>query len=348
MSRRGLHGGQREASVWLALRRSSRNAAVAAAPSGLAEQVMTEGITAGPSPLGAVALEWHRPLALGCGLLLLSACGGGRQTGEEVADLLAAGQASVASFDFDEARELYSKVGDKAAERSPEWAAALYGRAICLWHDSPPSERQIAEAVGLLETIIKEASDAGQVARSHLALGRIYEVQDYAKDEPDFGEARRHYQAALERAGESELADEAMLRLAGSHVADGFEEASIRLGSEILRDWVENKRPQSEYASIMWLYLGEVYLIHLDEPRKALEAYINADAIGLYGGIKRGDFYWKIASLARSEPDMLGVAGAYYSRIIEQEPRSGWAWQAKVELQRLRDDASLMEELQDQ
>ena len=216
----------------------------------------------------------------------------------------------------------------------PQYFKALYARATCAQHITPPTQALSDEAISLFEKITEESQDKVLVGRSLINLGRIAELRDYPGDEINLDKARGYYQQVIDGYPGDDLADEAVLWKAGTLIQMvGDPDGKIE-GLDILSKWL-SQRPENLYASPMWTFMAETYQLRLNEPAKALACYIKADEIGLPAESQVSALYWRMATIAEKLPHALDTSVLYYQKIIRITPTSGRAFEAQLALQRL-------------
>jgi tetratricopeptide (TPR) repeat protein len=255
-----------------------------------------------------------------------------KNVGGTAAGALTQAATEVSFLSFDRALPLFDRALSLSALGSDEWQAASFGRATCLNHIAPATDARLKQAAAIYRELAEKFPLGKFAAPSMLALGRIDELVDYRNDKPDREAARAWYERAREAARGTPLADEATLRIAGSHIQLMTPE-SVRAGIDVLEKWLK-QFPDNSLASAMWQYAGDSYLYPLEDERKALDCYVQADRIGLMERGREGPVYWRMAQLAERVKDR-DTAIAYYTKTIVKTPTSGKAYQSQLALKRL-------------
>jgi tetratricopeptide (TPR) repeat protein len=250
-------------------------------------------------------------------------------------ELLAAAR-EIGYFDYRSAEPHFEKAIALAKPDSDDWATALYGKATCLYHMTPVSVDNVAQATALFTQTWKARPDSRAGRLAALALGRIAELRDFLTDSADLPLARTWYQAVIDKAPDSPEADLAALRLAGTYIQT-YDKAQCLQGIEILQKWLASHPPdKNPLAAGMHLYIADTYFYPLGNDKAALDNYLKADAIGLPPTGKESTLYWRMATLADTRLNDPKTAIACYEKILKITPTSGKSFEAQLALTRLR------------
>ena len=274
-----------------------------------------------------------------CLILAVVACGAGcnGSGGHELPeDLMRQGAEALQTFSFEQGYDLFNAVIESSEKGSHQWQQATYSKGLCAWHMPAPTADKVAEAASSFQLLVDEVPDSKLAPYAVLDLGRIREVRDYQGDQVDLEGARGYYQQVIDTWPDTEVAEEALLRLAGSYIQVFDEEESVREGVALLEERVK-ARPDNPLASAMWSYLAGTYFYLLNDTATALECYLKADELGLLDRAQAGITWWKMAALAEKIPGRTDIAVRYYRKIIIDAPNSGRGYDAQLELKRLRD-----------
>lgn len=269
------------------------------------------------------------------GALLLAGCGRSLDSEAEVAAAIKEAVFEFESYRFAEAYDLFQRARQAVSPPSDVWAEATYGAATAAWHSIPASEALVGRADELFAEIVARAPASRFAPYALRNQARLREIRDYPGDAPDPEAARPFYRAIIERWPEREIAHEATLRLGGTYIQKLDDEASVREGFAIYRQFIK-ENPGTAIASIMWEHMGETALNFLGDQELAFEGLRRAEAIGFIDRNKVATNYWRIAELAE-DLDQPEVAVRYYQRIIAEHSRSGRAFESIQALQALRD-----------
>ncbi|HEY3593323.1 MAG TPA: tetratricopeptide repeat protein [Polyangiaceae bacterium] len=246
---------------------------------------------------------------------------------------LAEAMQQVAYINLEKARTLYAEAKASAPRGSADWDKALFGEATCAWHQLPIQRANADEAARLFTELLHVSPRGAFAPRSMMNLGRILELPEDRDDPVDLPGARAWYQKVVDLWPNDPIAGEATLRIAGTYIQT-FETKAIATGIERLRGWVE-ARPGDPLASIMWQYLAETYFFPLKDYQRSLEAYDKVDALGWTEKGLQGPTYWRIARLCDRFLNNRQAAIKYYTKIIDETPNSGKAYESALALRRL-------------
>jgi len=207
-------------------------------------------------------------------------------------------------------------------------AEALFGRAFLYEHRRPGEDFSAARKTYL--EVADRFPDSPLAARALVARGRCYEIE---RDNEDVAKAREAYEGAARRFPASEAAAEAKLRLAMTYALK-MQPAPSREGATRLAAWLA-EYPEHPYATGVWIVLGRTCLDVLDEPERALKAFIAADRLGIKSASLRSDVYYRIAWIAHKAIDKPETARKYYGKIINEFENDPRAYLAGLELKKL-------------
>lgn len=234
-------------------------------------------------------------------------------------------------FNFPVSYQLFDELVTAITPEHELYFKALLARGMSAQHITPPTQEKNRIAIADFISISKQCSDDPLLARSILNLGRIAEMRDYPNDKIDLKLARSYYQQVIDRWPDNVLGDEAMMWLAGTYIQIHNDKKSHQAGIDLLEKWLKAK-PKNDYASAMWMYLGETYKYKIVSPQKAMACYIKADKLGLPVTAQASSIYWKMATLAQTLPGMLETSVYYYQKIIRVTPTSGRAFESQLAL----------------
>jgi tetratricopeptide (TPR) repeat protein len=248
-------------------------------------------------------------------------------------ETIAAATQEVAYINLEKARSLFAQARAVATAGTPAWDQAIFGEATCIWHQLPIQRENAAQAAELFKQLLAR-SPAGRFApRAMMNLGRILELPDDRDDPVDLPGARAWYQRVIDTWPDDPIAGEATMRVAGTYLQT-FDHLEVERGVGLLRNWV-TAHPADPLASIMWQYLADTYFFPLKKYQLALDAYEMVDSLGWTENGLQGPQYWRIAQMSERFLKNRGVAIKYYTKIINETPNSGKAYEAQLALRRL-------------
>ncbi len=250
----------------------------------------------------------------------------------DVAATLAQAVEAIVRHDFDSGDTLFRSVARHAEQGSETWAQAVFGQAVCAHQASPATRERVNEAARLYELLFSTSPDSKYSAAAMIALARLHELLDYSGDVIDDEAARRLYKAVLDNWPDHEIAHEAMLRLADSHIRDFENESSVGMGVQMLEQWLV-QHPDNPLAWVYCEYLGEVQMSR-GNLELALSYLLRADELGL-NAVRVGYIYWLLGQLGE-ELGRMEVAIKYYRKLVIESPRGGRSYDAYLALQRIR------------
>ncbi|MHB1156144.1 MAG: tetratricopeptide repeat protein [Phycisphaerales bacterium] len=252
---------------------------------------------------------------------------------EPAGQLLQRANNELGTFNFQLAADMYRSLLARTPSGDPTRPEVLFGLAMSLQNVVPATAANIDESRRTFEQLLSESPACTYAPSATLLLGRIAEVSDYMGDAVDLEGARKQYEKVIAGWPGQPLADEAALRIGGTYIQRYDDRASVERGARYLRDWLKD-RPNNEMASVMWQYLGQTCEQSLDNPGEALNAYMEADRIGLVNETLAGRTWWHMTELAE-KLGRIDDAVTYYKKIVTEAPRSGRAWEAQQALRRI-------------
>jgi len=236
-------------------------------------------------------------------------------------------------YEFDRAEPYFREVLETAEANSDRWKEATFGLAVSLHHKRPPTASAIQEAAKLFRELAEKDPNEKFAPRALMNLARIHELRDYFQDVIELDKARAIYRKVIESYGDRPIVDEAVLRLAQSHI-NTFQTDQVNQGVKVLTDWLA-KHPENSLAGLMWVYLGDVYFYPLGDSARCVAAYVEADRRNSLEPGQEGVFYWRIANLADSKLNNRDLAIVYYTKLITEVPSQGKGYQSQLALKRL-------------
>jgi outer membrane protein assembly factor BamD (BamD/ComL family) len=262
------------------------------------------------------------------------------------------------TFNFDLARNVLRQHASDFPVGHPDRPDFLYLQALAFWHVVPPVPNDVIRAAGLLEEMVDQYPGHELRPQALIYLGRIHDMRNFAGDEPDYDKARAAYQRFLTDHPDHELVGDAVLRLAMTHIKQVQQPEEMMKGVEILQTWHENN-PDSVYASLFALFLGNMYDQYLSNREMALHFYLQAYEIGFINPGRAGINTWRLVELAvergleiaggsvdggfsvwdlsHVDEKHLQISIQASQRIITDYPRSGRGYEAVLLLRRIRE-----------
>jgi len=226
----------------------------------------------------------------------------------------------------------FSRIVQSAAAGTPAQTKAKLGLALSLQHRQPDVQSDKERAVRLYDELIEDTHGNPLQAVVLLLRARMADQVDYYGDEPDPESARRFYDRLIATWPDSPLIHRAALYRAQAAVFAMVPD-SARRGIRELTDWLA-KYPKNPLAYLQWTLVALAYMQPLDDPGKAVEAFRQAERIGLPPYSQRDAFYWRVANLAQRAGDPK-TATEYYRRIITDVQRSSFAFEARQRIREL-------------
>lgn len=253
-------------------------------------------------------------------------------------------------FNFDTAKTLLNQQRARFPEDHPDYPEFLYLQALANWHVVPPIPQDVIRAGLIFEELIAQFPDHPLVPSALLLKGRLHDIRNFAGDEPDYDKAREAYRQILDRFPEHDLAGDAMLRLAMTHIKQVDNREEIQKGILIVSDWLA-ENPETRHTPLLALFLGSMYDQFMENRAQALLYYKMAFDIGFVNPGRAGVNTWRLAELAieagieaeghhlpaggRPDWDLtlvnvdhLNIAIQACQTIIREFPRSGRGYEA--------------------
>jgi tetratricopeptide (TPR) repeat protein len=248
---------------------------------------------------------------------------------------LAAAWQEIAYLDYRKAAPLFAAARRTATPRTPLWAEATFGYALCLHYRQPDQADDKRQAAELYDALL--ATPAPEALQPLLLLlrGRLADQVDYFGDQPDPAAARACYDRLLAEHPASPLVHQAMLYRTQLAVTT-MQPETIRPALAELRDWLA-RHPDNPCASVQWILIGRTCTYPLAQPAEAVAAYRQAEAAGLPRQVRRDSYYWRLANLAEQAGDR-ATAITYYRRLIVEVQRTAFAYEAQLRLRELGEE----------
>lgn len=241
-------------------------------------------------------------------------------------------------FNFEKAYDLFRDAQEQAEPAgSKAWQRSVLGRAMAAQSITPATQAMLNEADELYRTLAETSPETPLAARAVLNRGRLAEVRDYGGDVVDLEAAQGFYRRVFEGWPELDIADEAALRYADTWVQQFEEPGAVEKGEAFLSQWMVG-RESRPFAAVLWEYLSSVRHNYLADYRGSVEAFQKADELGLAEPSLAGGEYWRVAQLADRQLNDLPVAIHFYTKLITDAARSGRAFNARLELERIQKD----------
>jgi tetratricopeptide (TPR) repeat protein len=236
---------------------------------------------------------------------------------------------------FTGAVDIFRTLRDTSETGSDAWAEATMGLALSL-HQRQPDTQADKDAARALYTELTDAlPDAAVSAVALLMLGRLDDLIDYFEDTADPASARTRYARVIRDFPSLPLVHIAALYRAESQI-QSMDPEQVRAALAELHAWLD-AHPDNPMASHQWMLIGYTQMYPLDDPAAAAEALVRAEEAGLPPNTKLDVFYWRVANLAQ-QGGKRNVAVRYYSRIVEEVRRTGFAYEARERIRELGAD----------
>jgi hypothetical protein len=287
--------------------------------------------------MSAIAVIGAKGAILGALFVLLAGCSGSSLPPDAAgrAEAIRIAWREVGFLNFTQARPVFESARQTAEAGSEEWFDVTLGLAVCLHHGQPDVRREKDRAAKLYEELLAAPGDHRFKPLALLYRARLAGQIDYHGDEPDPQKAEELYRRLLKTWPKHDLAHEAALYLAQLRMhADDMERA--RAAATEFRAWIES-HPGNPLESCQWLALASTYHGKLDDLAAALEAMQRAEKAGLPRMLRRDRFLWGAATFAERSGDK-ATAREYFARIIREEPRSSYGFEAQIRIRRLGGD----------
>jgi tetratricopeptide (TPR) repeat protein len=221
------------------------------------------------------------------------------------------------------------KIQERAQKGSDEWINATLGLAVCLHHRQPDVQADKDRAGELYESLIEATAGKPVQAFALLQRARLAEVVDYFEDVPEPDKARELYQKLIQDWPSSAQVHQAVL-YRGQLAIYSMDPAQAVDGVSELKSWLAS-HPDNPLASLQWMLVALAYTQPLNEPLQAVDAYLQAERVGLPETIKLDSYYWCIANLAEKGGDRK-TASKYYRLIVTEGLRSSFAYEAQLRI----------------
>jgi tetratricopeptide (TPR) repeat protein len=279
----------------------------------------------------------HAPVLVAACALLAAGCSGSSLPEDAAgrAEATRVAWREVGFLNFAQARPVFRTARQTATPGSAEWLDATLGLAVCLHHGQPDVPYEKQRAAELYEEILAVEGEPREKPLALLYRARLADEIDYHRDEPDLEQAEALYRRLMESYPKHPLAQEAALHVAQLRIYK-TEKADARAAATEFRTWVE-AHPGNPLESIQWLALAGAHNSVFNDPAAALEACKQAEAAGLPRMMRRDQFLWTTATFAERAGDR-ATARRYFARIIEEEPRSSYGYEAQLRIRKLGGD----------
>ena len=235
-------------------------------------------------------------------------------------------------LNFHKSGRMFEQLRSEAQPHSQAWIEATLGLAVSLRHAQPDVRGDKERAGDLYDQVIATCTDRSVLPQALLLRARLADQVDYAGDTPDAGAARALYERIRRDFAESRQAGEATLYLGHAAAMSGDAEAATSAIGD-LEQWIA-AHPHGPLVSLQWELVGRLNMYPLDNPAAAVEAFLKAEAVGLPPMTQMDAFFWRAANLAARAGDPK-TAVTYFRRIILEQPRSGYGYEAQLRLREL-------------
>jgi len=265
-------------------------------------------------------------------LLFASGCSEQSEPGADRDSYRATAWQEAQCLNFHKSRRMFEQLRSEAEPNSQAWVDATLGLAVSLHHAQPDSRGDKERAGELYDQLIATCADRAVLPQALLLRARLADQVDYVDDTPDAAAARAIYQRIRRDFPESRQAGEATLYLGHAAAMSGDANAATAAIDD-LEQWIA-AHPDGPLVSLQWELVGRLNMYPLDNPAAAVEAFLNAEAAGLPPMTEMDAFFWRIANLAARAGDTQ-TAVTYFRRIILEESRSGYGYEAQLRLREL-------------
>ncbi len=235
-------------------------------------------------------------------------------------------------LNFHKSRRMFEQLRSEAQPHSQAWIEATLGLAVSLHHAQPDVRGDKERAGDLYDQVIATCTNRTVLPQALLLRARLADQVDYSGNTPDAGAARALYERIRRDFAESRQAGEATLYLGHAAAMSGDAEAATSAIRD-LEQWIA-AHPHGPLVSLQWELVGRLNMYPLDNPAAAVEAFLKAEAAGLPPMTQMDAFFWRVANLAVRAGDQK-TAARYFRRIILEQPRSGYGYEAHLRLQEL-------------
>jgi len=265
-------------------------------------------------------------------LLLASGCAERDEATTDRDDLRARAWQEARCLNFGKSARMFGRLRSQAQPRSQEWIEATLGLAVSLHHAQPDVRGDKERAGELYDEVIATCADSSVLPQALLLRARLADQVDYSGDTPNPGAARALYQRIRRDFPDSRQAGEATLYLGHAAAMSGNAAAAVAAIDD-LKQWIA-AHPDGPLVSLQWELVGRLNMYPLDDPAAAVAAFLKAEAAGLPPMTQMDAFFWRVANLAARAGDA-DTAATYFRRIILEQPRSGYGYEAQVRLREL-------------
>ena len=265
-------------------------------------------------------------------LLLASGCSDRNEPAADRDSYRATAWQEARCLNFHKSGRMFERVRSEAQPHSPAWIEATLGLAVSLNHAQPDVRGNKERAGELYDEVIATCTDRSVLPQALLLRARLADQVDYSGDTPDPAAARILYERIRRDFPDSRQAGEATLYL--GHAAAMSGDAGVATSAiGDLEQWIA-AHPDGPLVSLQWELVGRLNMYPLDDPAAAVEAFGKAEAAGLPPMTQMDAFFWRVANLAAKADDRK-TAARYFRRIILEEPRSGYGYEAQLRLREL-------------
>ena len=238
----------------------------------------------------------------------------------------------IAYLNYNKSAKLAKQIRSKSKIGSDEWLKSTLALAVSLHQRQPDVKAEKARAAKLYDELIEASPGKPVQVKAMLLRARLADQIDYLNDAPDKAKARELYDKIIKEWPSSKLVHAAALHKAQLDIFSNDENKLLQ-GMEFTKDWLK-KYPTNLFASLQWQLLGTAYYRNLDEPLKAMETYLKAEAVGLPPLTQLDSYYWLVAGLA-DKGGNTNVAVKYFKKIITDIKSSGFAFESQIRLKEL-------------
>lgn len=235
-------------------------------------------------------------------------------------------------LNFHKSRRMFEQLRSEAQPHSQAWIEATLGLAVSLHHAQPDVRGDKERAGELYDQVIATCTDRSVLPQALLLRARLADQVDYSGDTPDPEAAGALYERIRRDFAESRQAGEATLYLGHAAAMSGDAEVATSAIRD-LEQWIA-AHPDGPLVSLQWELVGRLNMYPLDNPAAAVEAFLKAEAAGLPPMTQMDAFFWRVANLAARAGDPK-TAATYFRRIILEQPRSGYGYEAQLRLREL-------------
>ncbi len=241
-------------------------------------------------------------------------------------------RAEISYLNYKKAAKLAEQIRKKTKPGSDEWIESTFALAVSLHQSQPDIKSEKQRAGKLYDKLIEVSAEKSIQVKAMLLRAKLADQIDYLNDEIDKAKARKLYNRIIKECPESRLKHVAALNKAQLDIFSS-DEKDFQRGMKFMKSWLE-KYPTNMLASLQWQLLGTAYYRNIDEPLKAMEVYLKAEAVGLPPLTQLDSYYWMVAGLA-SKGGNTNIAIKYFKKIITDIKSSGFAFESQIRLKEL-------------